>query len=126
MKTLVKGILLTAGLALAVSSLPAAQSGDDRLEQYFKAKLGRNSPAEDARLRAERATTAFREETPLKVTVPNWNEQHVKGKLGRYSRAEEARLREVGTAFREETPTGVAPTYLEQYMKGKLGRSAER
>ena len=126
MKTLVKGILLTAALALAASSLSAAPTGDDRLDQYFKAKLGRHSPAEDARLQAERASTAFREEAPLRVAVPNWNEQHLKGKLGRYSRAEEARLREVGTAFREETPTVADPTYLEQYIRGKLGRSPER
>ena len=122
MKTLIKSFLLTAGLALAVSSV-AAQTSEDRLDQYFKAKLGRHSPAIDARLEAERANAAFRQDTSVNVVVPNRHEQHIKVKLGRYSRAQEARLAQVGAAFREEPVTGTAPTYLEQYMRGKLGRS---
>ena len=121
MKTFVKSVLLATGITVGASSLPAAQ---DWTNQYFKAKLGRNSPAEDARLRAERANTAFRQES-LNVAAPNWIEQHFKAKLGRNSPAEEARLRDLqdSTAFRQEPPAKVtAPTWIEQYMKGKLGR----
>ena len=120
MKTFIKGVLLATGITVGAGSLPAAQ---DWTEQYFKAKLGRNSPAEDARLRAEGANTAFRE-AAVDVAAPDWIEQHLKGKVGRNTPAEEARLRDAqqNTAFRQEPVTVAAPNWIEQHIKGKLGR----
>ena len=125
MKTFLKGVVIAAGLTLGTGSLPAATTGNDWAEQLFKAKIGRNTPAEEARLRAEGANAAFRAETAVNVATPNFIEQLFKAKLGRYTRGEEARLREVeaSTAFREEAPAGyVAPTWAEQLFKAKLGR----
>jgi hypothetical protein len=52
-------------------------------EQFFKAKLGRYTRGEEARLRELEATTAFREEIPAGFTAPTWAEQLFKAKLGR-------------------------------------------
>jgi hypothetical protein len=125
MRAFVKTALLSAALTLGASSVMAAPGADDWIDHYFKAKIGRPSPAEDARLKAERATLAFREEAPSKVSTPNWIEVHLKGKTGRSTRSEEARLAEAreSEAFREAAPTEVvAPNWIEQHLKGKLGR----
>jgi hypothetical protein len=54
------------------------------LEQFYRAKLGRNSPMEESRLRAEDQNTAFREETTREARpANNWFEQFYKAKLGR-------------------------------------------
>jgi len=124
MKTFFKRILVAAGLTLGANALLAASTGNDWAEQYFKAKVGRNTPAEEARQRDAQSNVAFREEA-LFVATPNWIEQHFKAKMGRYTHGEEARLRELeaNTAFREEAPDGfVAPTWAEQLFKAKLGR----
>jgi len=121
MKTFLKGVVIAAGLSLGTGGLLAATTGNDWAEQFFKAKMGRSTPAEEARLRAEGANAAFRvEETS--VAAPNWIEQFFKAKLGRYTRGEEARMREL-EAFREETPAGyTVPTWAEELFKAKLGR----
>ena len=55
------------------------------IEEYFKAKFGRNTPAEEARLKAERESTAFREE-PKREVAParSWFEEWHHMKYGRY------------------------------------------
>lgn len=129
MRAFVKTALLSAALTLAASSVMAAPATGDWIDHYFKAKIGRPSPAEGARLKAERASQAFREEAPLRVAAPNWIEVHLKGKIGRNTRGEEARLAEAreSTAFREAAPTEVAaPSWIEQHLKGKLGRPSLR
>ena len=121
MRNFVKGLLVAAGLTLGANTVLATPV-NDWTEQFFKAKIGRNTPAEEARLRAER-TLAFREEAPLKVDITNWLEEHLKAKLGRYSPTEEARLREIRGVFRDEAPvTFAAPNWVEQLFRAKLGR----
>lgn len=66
MKTLVRSILLTGALAIGTNGLITAQGSD----QWYKAKSGRSSPMEEARQRAERENTAFREETTREVAAP--------------------------------------------------------
>jgi len=64
-----KSILLTGALLIGANALMAAQAApasNNWVDQFYKAKLGRSSPAEEARLKAERANTAFREEITLK------------------------------------------------------------
>jgi hypothetical protein len=120
-------ISFTGGM-LAVSAL--AQTG--WTEEYFRAKYGRSSPTEEARLKAEQATTAFREETTDAVApaVPNWIEQYFRAKYGRSSPTEEARLKaeQASTAFREEPTRDVAPpvpNWIEQHLRVKLGRAGD-
>jgi predicted P-loop ATPase len=130
MKMRMKSILLTGALAMGANALmgaQATQASDSWLDQYYKAKLGRSSPAEEARLNAERANTAFREETTVEVAGPAnpWLEQFYKAKLGRNSPMEESRLRaeRANTAFREEIREArPANNWFEQFYRAKYGR----
>ena len=134
MEISVKSILLTGALVMGANALMASQAvsaGDRWLDQFNKAKLGRSSPAEEARLRAEGQNTAFREETREVAGPANpWLEQFFKAKLGRNSPMEESRLRAEGqnTAFREETTHEAQPAnnWFEQFYKAKFGRNAPK
>ena len=130
-----KGILLTGALMLGANALIAAQAApanNNWVDQLYTAKLGRSSPAEEARLKAERANTAFREEASVEVAGPAnpWLEQFYRAKLGRNSPMEESRLRaeRANTAFREETTREARPAnnWFEQFYRAKFGRSAPK
>ena len=121
-------------LALAIGgpNLMPAQTSSDWSEQWHRTKFGRSSPTEEARIKAERASTAHREVAPPVVARPtnDWfREQWYKTKFGRNSPAEQRRLdaEQATTAFREETHAG-APTnntwLSEQRYKTKYGRSS--
>jgi len=135
MKTSIKSVLLTCAVALGANALMAAQASqpsNNWVDQLYKAKLGRNSPAEEARQKAERANTAFREEATVEAAGPAnpWLEQFYQAKLGRNSPMEESRLRTEGakTAFREETIREARPanSWFEQWYKAKFGRSGPK
>jgi hypothetical protein len=130
-----KIFLLTGAIAMGANALMGAQvqqASNTWLDQFYKAKLGRSSPAEEARLKAEGANTAFREETTSEAAGPAnpWLEQVYKAKLGRNSPIEESRLRaeRANTAFREETTGEARPTnnWFEQWYKAKFGRSSPK
>ena len=112
-------------VALAVCSVTAlAQSAEDR----FKAKYGRNTPAEEKRLSQEKASTAYRDATPPQgETKPTdkWAEQRHRAKLGRATPAEEAKINaeKANTAYRE-VKTPPADRWQESYFETKYGRSA--
>jgi hypothetical protein len=128
MKTFVRSIIFTGAMAIGATGLMAAPASNDWFDQWYKTKYGRSSPAEEARLKAERDSTAFREEIPSHVAPArvNWIEEHYKAKLGRNSPAEEARLKaeRENTAFREEPDREVAPakTWFEEWHRAKYGR----
>jgi 5'-3' exonuclease len=134
MKAFAKSILFTGVLVMGANGLMAGQATDRWLDQWNRAKYGRQSPMEEARKRAEAANTAFREETApesRQVATPTntWLDQLYRAKFGRSSPATEARQRveQENTAFREETPGGVtvrASTWREQFYKAKLGFSS--
>ena len=124
MKTFVRSILFTGALVMGANGLMAAQGTNSWLEQWYRTKYGRSSPAEEARQRAEQANTAFREESARKAAPPAnaWFEQWYKAKFGRNSPMEEALQKAEGanTAFREETTrevTAPANTWFEQWYK---------
>jgi hypothetical protein len=98
MKTFVRSILFTGALVMGANGLMAAQGTNSWFEQWYRTKFGRNSPMEEARQKAERANTAFREETTHEVTAPanTWFEQWYKTKFGRSSPREEARQKAEG------------------------------
>ena len=135
MRVSVSSILFTGALALGANALMAAQAApanNNWLDQFYKAKLGRSSPAEEARLKAEGTNTAFREEITTEVAGPAnpWLEQFYKAKLGRNSPMEESRLRAEGanTAFREETIREARPAnnWFEDFYRAKFGRSSPK
>jgi hypothetical protein len=128
MKTVVNRILLTGLLAMGVSGLMAAPASNDWFDQWYKVKFGRPSPAEEARIKADRESTAFRQEASSQVAPSpvSWIEEHFKTKLGRNTPAEEARQnadRET-TAFRAEPGRELAParTRFEEWYRAKYGR----
>jgi hypothetical protein len=126
MKAFVRGFVLTGTLVIAANGLIASQVSNDRYEQWYKAKYGRNSPQEEARQNAERKTT-FREEAVREIGPANdWLDQLRKAKLGRSSVAEEARQRAEQPIPTETAGKGVRPanTWLEDLRKAKLGRSS--
>ena len=124
MRTFLSGILLASALAVGVNAAPASK---DWFEQWYKAKYGRPSPSEEARLKADRESAAFREET-RHVATPrsNWIEDHFKAKLGQNTPAEEARIKaeRESSAFREEPARETAPakTQSEEWFRAKYGR----
>jgi hypothetical protein len=127
MKPVLRSAILTGVLALGAASLFGAS--DSYIDQWYRAKLGRSSPMEEARLKAERANTAYREEATPKALAPanTFIENFHKAKLGRCP-IEEARLKaeRANTAYREEvTPKAPAPanTWREDFWKAKYGRS---
>src|SRR6266853_1513532 len=98
MKTIARTVLFTGTLVIGASGLMAASPSDSWLDQWYKAKYGRSSPTEEARQRAERANTAFREETTRDITPPasHWIDQWYRAKYGRSSPMEEARQKAEG------------------------------
>jgi hypothetical protein len=127
MKHFVNSILLTSALALGVNGLMAAPVSNDWFEQWYKTRYGRPSPTEEARLKAERENTAFREETRhIAPARQNWIEDLFRAKLGRNTPAEEERLKaeRESSAFREEPARETAPanTWFEEWYRTKYGR----
>ena len=131
-----KSLLMILAASAVFTTGGLAQRSDSWTEQYFRAKYGRSSPMEEARQKAEKATTAWREETAATASkvaprVNNsWTEQYFRAKFGRNSPMEEARQKaeKATTAWREEATTEVAPrvnnSWTEQYFRAKYGRSS--
>lgn len=128
MKRIVSRILLAGVLAIGANGLMAAPAGNDQFfNDWYKKKFGRNTPTEEARLKAERENSAFREETRhVAPAKQNWIEDHFRAKLGRNTPAEEARLKaeRESSAFREEPvrPTAPARSWSEEWYHKKYGR----
>lgn len=112
-------------LTLAIAALSQAAVPGDAIENLYRGKLGRNTPAEEKRLDEERATAAFRAE-PAPAGL-SYLDQFYNRKLGRYTPAEEARQESerANAAFRAE-PAPRALPYIDQFMRAKLGRTTER
>lgn len=128
MKTLKQSVLVTGALLMGASGIAAMnpQTGTGWLDQWYRAKYGRATPMEEARLRAEQATTAYRGEvTPAAKPATNF-EDFWRMKYGRSSPMEEARLRaeQAATAYREEAvqPAVPADNRTEEFWRAKLGR----
>lgn len=122
--------LAAVALATAAGTLTAVPKSAGWDDQWFNAKFGRPSPAEEARRAMEQQNTALREEPKPEAvqSAPNRTEQYFQAKFGRRSPGEEARstAEQRNTAFREE-PAGEAavrsPSWTGQYLKAKLGRT---
>ena len=78
------------------SARATAYRESSQFEQWYRAKYGRPSPAEMARVSAEQANTAYREETPRQAVAPanTWLEGWYRAKFGRPSPLDEMRLKD--------------------------------
>ncbi len=115
--------------AQAARSMAVAQTSNSSFEQWYRAKYGRPSPTEEARMTANEANTAYRAETPSHVAEPanTWYEGWYRAKFGRSSPTEEAPIQaeQSNTAYREETAVQVtAPgnNWYEGWYRAKFGR----
>ena len=133
MRTFVTAILLGGALLMGATGAMAESNNnsyDNWREQVFMQKTGRNTPAEEARLKERAASTAYREEATSQATAPAnaWFEQIFKMKTGRNTPAEETRQKDAAanSAFREDFTTGSAPalpsTWYGQLFQEKFGR----
>ena len=129
MKPFARNMMFTGVLAMAAGSIAVAQTSSGQFEQWYRAKYGRPSPTEVARVAAEQENTAYREEAPRLVAAPmnTWFEGWYRAKYGRPSPSEEARIQaeQANTAYREETPTKAAApanNWYEGWYRAKFGR----
>jgi hypothetical protein len=113
------GVLLFGGMAMG-------QQGNTWFQQWYRAKYGSPPPAEQARAKAEAASTAYRQDTSPRAPAPTWTEQWFRAKYGINTPAEEARLREerANTAYRQDTTKRAQDPneWLRGFMRSKYGR----
>ena len=129
MKTLAKNILFTGILMIGATGLMAGAS-NSQFEEWHKMKYGRPSATEEARLKAEQANIAYREDLSVESASPanSQFEQWHKAKYGRFSPMEEKRqqVEEENVAFREE-PAPKAGSQTDEWFQGwyraKFGRT---
>src|ERR1017187_5367372 len=69
MKPFVRSILFTGILAIVAISSMVAQTSNAGFEQWYRAKYGRPSPTEEARLETMQVNSASPETTPPAVAV---------------------------------------------------------
>jgi hypothetical protein len=131
MKPFVRSILFTGILTIVSSSSMIAQTSNGWFEQWYRAKYGRPSPTEQARLKTPQAIVASTEATPPKVVVSANGrfEQWYRAKYGRPSPPEEARLEtlHINSAPQEATPSMITASAasdsvgFEQRYQAKYG-----
>jgi ribosome modulation factor len=129
MKLSIRSILITGILAIGANTLLVAQTTNPWFEGWYRAKFGRPSPTEEARLQVIKANPASREATPAQSAAPAnpWFEGWYRAKFGRPSPTEEARLQAEQTtaASRAEKPSQSATpvnTWFEGWYRAKYGR----
>lgn len=123
MKMLVRSILIASTLLVGTSGL-MAQSGPTYFDQWYKAKYGRNTPAEEAHLKAEQDNAAYRAEKAVPKQSLSYTDQFFKAKLGVYTPATEARLRaerENSGSRAEPRPQTKPESYIDQWLRVKQG-----
>ena len=130
MKTFVRNILITGSLAIFASSSMVAQTSNTGFEQWYRAKYGRPSPTEQARLKTPQVVAASTEATPPTVVVSanGGFEQWYHAKYGRPSPTEEARLetQQINSASPEAPPTVAASANsgFEQRYQAQYGHQS--
>jgi hypothetical protein len=94
MKLFARNILITGILAIFAGSSMIAQTGNSQFEQWYRAKYGRPSPTEQARLNVAQVNSASLEaaQPAVAVSANVGFDQWYRAKYGRPSPAEEARL----------------------------------
>jgi len=94
MKTSVRNVLFTGILAIIATGPVFAQTVNVGFEQWYRAKFGRPSPTEQARLTSQPVNSASTNTTPLLVpdSANSGFEQRYRAKVGRPSTTEEGRL----------------------------------
>jgi hypothetical protein len=112
MKPFVRSILFTGILAIVAISSMVAHTSNGWSEQWYRAKYGRPSPTEQARLKTPQVTAASPDAKlpPVVMSANGGFEQWYRAKYGRPSPTEEARLEtmQVNSASPETTPPAVA------------------
>ena len=128
MKSSVSSILFTGIFAIISTGSLIAQTSNGNFEQWYRAKFGRPSPSEQARLTAQPVNAASAH--PAFLTAESANsgfEQRYRLKVGRPSPTEEARLNSQQAnpalpALTQSTLAAFADGGFEQRYQSKYGR----
>ena len=130
MKTLARSILITGILAIVANSSMVAQTSNSSFEQWYRAKYGRPSPTEQARLNPPQrnAVSPEAKQTSNAISANGGFEQWYRAKYGHPSPAEEARLKtsEINSASPEATQPTVAVSAnvgFERTEQASLGQT---
>jgi hypothetical protein len=130
MKTIARSALYAATLLIGAGGLTAQETS--WFDQWYQQRFGRTSPAAEERQKAERANTAFREETrPAAAPANRWFDQWYQTKFGRISPREEARRKaeQANTAYREEPKaeaTAPARSWFDRWYEARFGRTSPK
>jgi len=129
MKSSVRSTAFTAILVILTTGSMFAQTSNVGFEQWYRARYGRPSPTEQARLNSQPSNTASPDATPLLAAQPanSGFEQWYRAKVGRPSPAEEARLHSqpLNSVLPAATQSAVAVSGdagSEQRYQSKYGR----
>jgi len=127
MKFATKSVLFSIILAMS-SSLLVAQSSSSYAEQWYRAKFGRPSPTEQARIDASQKPADRSTSTALlgKNRANAWSEVLFQAKHGRPSPREEARVREANLGRDMVMTSKLAPVddRFENWFRAKYGRAS--
>src|ERR1035437_2408260 len=95
MKPFVRSILITGILTIVANTSMVAQTSNGGFEQWYRAKYGRPSPTEQARLNTSQgnAVSPAAKQTSTATSANGGFEQWYRAKYGHPSPAEEARLK---------------------------------
>jgi hypothetical protein len=110
MKTFVRSVLFAGAMYVGANGLMAAPASDAWVDQWYRAKFGRPSPATEARLNAEKERTTSRDEAREEGS----GKAHNRTRKG-------AAFREGGQAVRKSSP---GEDWLDQWFRAKYGRPA--
>lgn len=130
MKRTLKTVLLTGILAMSANTVLVAQTNNPWFEGWYRAKFGRPSPTEEARIKAAKQAeptqsnaTTNNTAAPVDTRFENW----YRAKFGRPAPSEEERIQaaKANTEYREAAPRQAAApanTWFENWYRDKYGR----
>jgi hypothetical protein len=128
MKRFIPNLLFIGALAVAANSVATAQTTDSWQEQWYRAKFGRPSPTEQARIDAAKTATSQPTHAAVatkKLPANTFAEEFYQAKHGRPKPREEARIREANLVKGQATTrVASAPvnTWFENWYRDKYGR----
>ena len=127
MKTFAQRLLAITVALAGTGVLTASASVND---QWYRAKFGRSTPAEEARIQQEKDSTAYRVEPagPMAAEPERWSENHFRQKYGRSTPLNEARLQEeqANSAFRAAPAGTPERDEMAERYRMKYGRALAR
>lgn len=120
-------VLIVGAVAVGASMPMLAQTGNPWLEQWYRAKFGRPSPAATTQQDSTRCagpSTAATATTTTTAPADSWFENWYRDKFGRPSPLEQANPQQPVKLFKADNQKQQRPvnTWFEQWYRDKYGR----